>query len=136
MEQRVDHGILEVGAPTPGHKRVWPPAPALLSQVGSHRLRQAFLHVHHRAVLVEHAHLNLCLECFQCHLFQSTPEKIKLPNQTESFRVENLTSFPDAERLPSPAVELERTPRVSGRARTRGSRPTSQAFICSARYLE
>src|SRR5262245_33526897 len=75
MKQRVDHGILEVGAPPPGHKLIWPPTPPLLSQVGSHRLRQAFLHVHHRAVLVEHAHLDLPLECFYCHLFHATSPK-------------------------------------------------------------
>src|SRR6267143_3340944 len=46
VKQRVDHGVLEVRAPPPGHERVRSAAPSLAPQVGSDRLRQALLHVH------------------------------------------------------------------------------------------
>src|SRR5262245_38534548 len=82
MQQRIDHGVLEVGAPPPGHKLIWPPTPSLLPQIGRYHFRQTFLHVHHRAVLVEHTYLDLRLERLHCHLCHETSRQ-QLPARPE-----------------------------------------------------
>src|SRR5262249_44643697 len=64
VQQCVDHRIFEVRAPPPRHQRIRLAAPALALQERRHRLRQALLHIDHRAVLVEHADLDLRLQCF------------------------------------------------------------------------
>jgi len=58
MQQRVDHRVLEMGAPPPGDERIGIAAPALGLQERRGNRHKSPLHVDHRAVLVEHADLD------------------------------------------------------------------------------
>src|SRR6202011_4328496 len=54
-KQRVDHGIFEMGPAPPGDESIWITLPPFAREKGTDNLHQTGLHVHHRAVLVEHA---------------------------------------------------------------------------------
>ena len=73
MQECIDHGVLEVRTSPPGHECVRSPVPTFIFQVGCDYLCEALLNVHHRAVLVEHADLDLPLEGFRCHLSHRFP---------------------------------------------------------------
>src|ERR1700722_2431604 len=67
MQQRIDHRVLEMGAPPPGHEGIGIAAPALRLQERGSDGRQPALHVDHRAVLVEHADLYALLDEIVAH---------------------------------------------------------------------
>jgi len=64
VQQGVDHRVLEVRPPPPGDEGVRVALPAFGREEGGRDLAEAALHVHDRAVLVEHADGNAALDLF------------------------------------------------------------------------
>ena len=67
MQERIDHRILEMGAPPPGHEGIGIAAPALRLQERRCDRDQPALHVDDRAVLVEHAGFDVILDGVDVH---------------------------------------------------------------------
>ena len=67
MQQRIDHRVLEMRAPPPGDEGIGIAAPALRLQEGRGDGDEPALHVHDRAVLVEHADLDAGFDGLGAH---------------------------------------------------------------------
>src|SRR5262249_3826487 len=66
VQQRVDHRVLEVRPPPPGHQARWLTLPALSLTIRPYSPDEPRLHVDDGAVEVEHAQLHRRLQLFEC----------------------------------------------------------------------
>ena len=58
VEQRVNHGVLEVRPPPPGDQAPWLTTPALCCEIRPYGLGESRLHIDNGAVEVEHTELH------------------------------------------------------------------------------
>src|SRR5262244_2854251 len=65
VQQRIDHRVLEVRAPPPGHQARWLTLPALGLEIRPYGCGEPRLHVNDGAVEVEHAQLHRRSQLFE-----------------------------------------------------------------------
>src|SRR6185437_3410003 len=68
MQQGIDHRIFKMRPTPPGHKRVRIALPAFVLEKWRGDGRQPPLHIDHRSVLIEHAHLDVGPDRFVAHV--------------------------------------------------------------------
>jgi hypothetical protein len=61
VQQRINHGVLEVRPPPPGDQAPWFTTPALRGEVRPYGLGESRLHIDDGAIEVEHTELHGCL---------------------------------------------------------------------------